>query len=400
MYLIFRLKFLLAFSEDFYTKKSGLNPIKYSKNQQKILPAVPQVQYNKRKEECMDNTPYDDVFRTLLTDCTELMIPVVNEIFHTKYTGEETVCLLQNEHFIKMPDGREQERITDSSFEIISKETETETGFYTGEKQKEKGSTIQAVSRSAVQHRRYHIECQSTEDGSMIIRMFEYDTQLALENKELTADTLTVRFPDSAVVSLRHTQNTPEEMTVKVQTPGGKVSYKVPVLKVKRYTVNELFEKKLFFLIPFHIFVYEKDFKELEENKKKLKQLEEEYAAIRERLEIACQMGDLTEYPKVVILAMSRKVIEHLAAKYEKVAKGVSQQMGGKVLNYEAKDILNRGRAEGRLEGRREGEEQTKIQIAKKLLALGNDIQSVADLAELPEETVERLARSTNQTKR
>ena len=71
----------------------------------------------------MDNTPYDDVFRTLLTDCTELMIPVVNEIFHTKYTGEETVCLLQNEHFIKMPDGSEQERITDSSFEIISEET-------------------------------------------------------------------------------------------------------------------------------------------------------------------------------------------------------------------------------------------------------------------------------------
>ena len=134
----------------------------------------------------------------------------------------------------------------------------------------------------------------------------------------------------------------------------------------------------------------------LEENKKKLKQLEEEYAAIRERLEIACQMGDLTEYPKVVILAMSRKVMEHLAAKYEKVAKGVSQQMGGKVLNYEAKDILNRGRAEGR----REGEEQTKIQIAKKLLAFGNDIQSVADLAELPEETVEKLARSMNQTKR
>ncbi|MDU2210114.1 MAG: hypothetical protein E7E18_02365, partial [Eubacterium sp.] len=70
----------------------------------------------------MDNTPYDDVFRTLLTDCTELMIPVVNEIFHTDYTGKETICLLQNEHFIKMPNGSEQERITDSSFEIIRKE--------------------------------------------------------------------------------------------------------------------------------------------------------------------------------------------------------------------------------------------------------------------------------------
>lgn len=29
--------------------------------------------------------------------------------------------------------------------------------------------------------------------------------------------------------------------------------------------------------------------------------------------------------------------------------------MGGKVLNYEAKDILNRGRAEGRREGREAG---------------------------------------------
>ena len=305
----------------------------------------------------MVNTPYDDVFRTLLTDCTALIIPVVNELFHTSYTGKETIHLLQNEHFIKLPDGNEQERITDSSFEILGRE-----------------------------RKRYHVECQSTEDGSMIVRMFEYDTQLALENREFISNILTVQFPDSAIVSLRHTKNTPEEMTVKVLTPGGRVSYTVPVLKIKRYTIHELFEKKLFFLIPFHIFAYEKDFKELEENKKKLKQLEAEYASIRERLEIACQMGDLNRYAKAAILDMSRKVIEHLAVKYKNVAKGVSRTMGGKVLNYEAKDILNRGR--------REGEEYTKIQIATKLLSMGNDIKSVAELAELPQETVEKLAQS------
>ncbi len=146
----------------------------------------------------MDNTPYDDVFRTLLTDCTELIIPVVNEIFHTKYTGKEKICLLQNEHFIKLP------------------------------------------------------------DGGMIIRMFEYDTQLALENKELISNSLTVRFPDSAIVSLRHTKNTPDSMTITVLTPGGKVTYSVPVLKIRHYTTNELFEKKLFFLIPFHILYMKK----------------------------------------------------------------------------------------------------------------------------------------------
>ena len=125
-----------------------------------------------------------------------------------------------------------------------------------------------------------------------------------------------------------------------------------------------------------------------------LKQLEAEYASIRERLEIACQMGDLNRYAKATILDMSRKVIEHLAVKYKNVAKGVSRTMGGKVLNYEAKDILNRGRREGRAEGRREGEEYTKIQIATKLLNMGNDIKSVAELAELPQETVEKLAQS------
>ena len=333
----------------------------------------------------MDNTPYDDVFRTLLTDCTELMIPVVNELFHTNYTGKEKICLLQNEHFIQMPDGSEQERITDSSFEIIREETE-------------KSDCTPSTNQSVSLRNRYHIECQSTEDGTMIIRMFEYDTQLVLENRTLTINALTVRFPDSAIVSLRHTKNTPEVMTITVVTPGGNISYTVPVLKIRRYTIDELFKKKLFFLIPFHIFVYEKDFKELENNNEKLKQLEKEYASIKERLEIACQTGSLTEYPKAVILDMSRKVITHLAAKYQKVAKGVNRQMGGKVLNYEAKDILNRGREEGfrkgEASGLAKGIKEAKMQLAAKLLKNGSSVRDTADLTELPTETVSELARA------
>ncbi len=32
----------------------------------------------------MINTPYDDVFRTLLNDCPKLIIPVLNGIFQEK----------------------------------------------------------------------------------------------------------------------------------------------------------------------------------------------------------------------------------------------------------------------------------------------------------------------------
>ena len=117
---------------------------------------------------------------------------------------------------------------------------------------------------------------------------------------------------------------------------------------------------------------------------KKLKKLEAEYTYITKHLNEASHAGILSEYTKAAILEMSRKVVKHLAAKYKKIEKGVNLNMGGKVLNYRAKDILNRGRAEG--------EEQTKIQIATKLLTCGNDIKSVADITELPEETVSKLA--------
>ena len=34
----------------------------------------------------LSNTPYDDVFRTLLNDCSSLIIPVINEIFWENYS--------------------------------------------------------------------------------------------------------------------------------------------------------------------------------------------------------------------------------------------------------------------------------------------------------------------------
>ncbi len=99
------------------------------------------------------NTPYDDVFRTLLNDCTELIIPVVNEIFGENYNGNEPIVFFQNEHFLNQQDGNTNEKITDTYFEI-----------------------------QGIVCKKYHIECQSTTDGSMLVRLFEYDSQIALDD--------------------------------------------------------------------------------------------------------------------------------------------------------------------------------------------------------------------------
>ena len=274
-------------------------------------------------------TPYDDVFRALLNDCTSLIIPVVNEVFGEHYTGDENIKFLQNEHFMNIQGMNTKEKITDSCFLI-------------------EGKTV----------KKYHIECQSTTDKSMMIRMFEYDSQIALDGSEILNEKLILSFPNSAVIYLRHTRHTPSAMIIEIRTPGGNISYKIPVMKTQVYTIDAIFDKNLLFLIPFHIFCYESRLKEYDRDIDSLRKLQNEYRKIRERLEHMCIDGKISEYVKCTIVDMSKKVIESIAARYANVKKEVSSIMGGKILEYEAKTILQNGIREGKLQGIREGKMQ------------------------------------------
>lgn len=275
------------------------------------------------------STPYDDVFRTLLNDCRHLIIPVINEVFGEAYTGEEEIVFSVNEHFMNQQDGNEEERITDANFEIVGKET-----------------------------KKYHLECQSGPDDSMLVRIFEYDAQIALDQGELKDSVLTVTFPHSAVLFLRCSASTPDKMKIKIVTPGGTNLYDIPVMKTQTYSIEEIFRKKLLFLIPFYIFSHEKHFEEYEKDERKLEILKQEYEQIKEKLEELLIQKEISEYAKCTILDMSNKVLEHIARKYDSVREGVKSVMGGKVLEYEAKTIKREGIKEGRKEGIREGREE------------------------------------------
>ncbi len=56
---------------------------------------------------------YDGAFRTILNDCRQLIIPVINEIFREDYTGNEKIEFYPNEHFIDQQGVEDQERITE-----------------------------------------------------------------------------------------------------------------------------------------------------------------------------------------------------------------------------------------------------------------------------------------------
>lgn len=88
----------------------------------------------------------------MINDCIQLLIHVINEIFGKKYTWKERIITHPDEHFINQQDGKEQKRITDISFSIISSHHEDKHIF----------------------------ECQSTADDTLLIRIFEYITREAI----------------------------------------------------------------------------------------------------------------------------------------------------------------------------------------------------------------------------
>ncbi len=64
----------------------------------------------------------------------------------------------------------------------------------------------------------------------MTIRLFEYGTQIALDEGEVINEILTVTFPNTAVLYLRNYKKTPDKMRYVIKTPGATVEYDVCLL--------------------------------------------------------------------------------------------------------------------------------------------------------------------------
>ncbi len=166
------------------------------------------------------------------------------------------------------------------------------------------------------------------------------------------------------------------------------MEYGIPAVKSQRYTLQEIFEKKLLLLIPFYIFSHEERFGEYEKDAAKLRRLQAEYGQIKNNLEELAENGAISEYAKCTIIDMSDKVLEHIAIKYDAVREGVRAIMGGRILEYEAKTIkregLAEGREEGREEGRKEGREEGIRDAVSILINLGIPQQTI--LAKIQEQ--------------
>ena len=256
----------------------------------------------------MNNTIFDDVFRTMIEKMPYLAVPLINEVFHTSYPEDVKITQLRNEH--QQKDG---EIITDSCLLIGRK--------------------------------MYHIECQSTDDMTMVIRMIEYDFAIGIEHAEKQGRRYRIEFPRSCVLFLRSSGNTPDYLEADVIFPDGKTHvYSIPAIKMADYTKDHIFEKNLLMLLPFYIMRYEKKKHDMRKNLELLQILLDEYDEIRINLE-----KELTETGKAELYTNLTKLIvkiaDHIFEKEEDIRKGIGDVMGGKVLELESERLKAEGEA-------------------------------------------------------
>ena len=188
-------------------------------------------------------------------------------------------------------------------------------------------------------------------------------------------------FPNTAVLYLRAYKKTPDKMKYVIVTPGGTVQYDIPIMKVQKYSLDDIFEKRLLMLIPFYIFSHENNFSEYNSNGQKLEKLKAEYQAILERLDKLEQQGVIGAFDKRTIIELSSDVIKEIAQKYENVQKGVGDMMSGALIETSARKLKN------------EAENETKRNTALRMLKRGKmTIEEIAEDAGLSVSEVEQLA--------
>ena len=301
-----------------------------------------------------DNTIFDDVFRTMMEKMTFLVVPLINDVFHTSYPADVEIVQLRNEY--QRLDG---EIITDS--------------------------------RLLIGNRIYHIECQSTGDAEMVIRMIEYDFAVSLETKQIENGRYKIYFPHSCVLYLRG-KGRKDTLGMDIIMPDGRViKYELPAIYIERYTQDVIFQKKLLFLLPFYVIRYEKSREDIEKDPEKLQKLLDEYVTISRRLEESLLENGkeaLHRYLVEVII----KIADYIFSDSEKTKKGVDRAMGGEVLELKTDKLINEIRQDVKEEVKEEIKTETKEKIVICMLKRGKStLEEIAADTQMPIEQVERI---------
>lgn len=280
---------------------------------------------------------YGSVFKAMVHKTPKLLIPFINEVFGRRYEIDAPIMQFNEEH-----EGPLGTRISDSVFRI--------------------------------EDMVYHLECQSTHDASMVVRVIEYDFSIALQEALEQGAPYRMKFPSSCVLLLRHASKTPDYLEMEMPDSES-FRHHTKIYKTQLVSEEEIFRRRLLILLPFYLMRYEKELSGLDAESDAAAALIRECREIRMRLaDLTLLQGDELLYRQITELII--RASDHLLAANEPLNRKVRPAMGGEVLEL-MDDKIERSRREGIQEGialsRQEGFERAERILAEQMAALGID---------------------------
>ena len=278
---------------------------------------------------------YDAAFWTALVQLREYAVPLINALFDEHYTEAAKVRIKNNRHSKKGTSGEIQELESDGYMEIEEKEHAQD----------------------------YHMECEAWFKHGYVLKVERYGSSIASENAVLEGDVVNVYHPKSAVIFLHADKNIPERYLVRHWHPdrNSYLEYEVRTIQMADLTLQEIFQKKLLVLLPMYAFLYkEEELREINEDRDKLRELEDSYEWINRRLIELVDKGELEMWQHHMILELMARVFAKAAIKYSAIQKGVRKIMGRYIIRTWTDELMDIGRQEGRAEGRAAGIEEGK----------------------------------------
>ncbi|AOR24721.1 hypothetical protein [Clostridium taeniosporum] len=173
----------------------------------------------------------DEILKFLFSTSKKVLVNLLNGVFEENFSSDEVELSVSNNEFIM--DTFDTLR-GDVFFEVLNNE----------------------VSNKVT----YHLEFQTKNDSTMIIRMFEYGFRKGKEQTGNRDDFKTIYFPKQKVIFIERNNNIKDDIKLRIVLPDGQsFIYSVPVMKYWEYTDKELIENKMYPLLPLQLFNLRKD---------------------------------------------------------------------------------------------------------------------------------------------
>jgi predicted transposase/invertase (TIGR01784 family) len=176
---------------------------------------------------------FDLMFKSIIKDASpSAIVHLINGIYKKNYPLDTQVTIEPNELIKEHPKSGKLEKIVSDIIITLSSGNKKDT---------------------------FIMEAQIDDDLEMMLRIFNYSTFIALEQRTISNDGsyMQIEMPSPAVIYWESSK-TKDIVSIKIKFPGNKsVTYKIPAFKVLNHSVSELGDMAL--LLPFYILKIRKE---------------------------------------------------------------------------------------------------------------------------------------------